>query len=118
MLRLVIGDKQLSSWSLRPWILLRHLGIPFEEVSLPLDTARFREEIGRYSPARRVPVLLVAGREDPLGSGPAQEALAAAIEAGGGRAELHVLDGVGHQLHYERPGECAALLRAWAARGR
>lgn len=66
----------------------------------------------------RLPVLLVAGREDPLGSVPAQEALAAAVEAGGGRAELHVLDGVGHLLHYERPGECAAVLRAWAARGR
>jgi glutathione S-transferase len=61
MLRLVIGDKQLSSWSLRPWMLLRHLGLPFEEIRLPLDTPRFHEEIGRYSPARRVPVLLVAG---------------------------------------------------------
>ena len=46
------------------------------------------------------------------------EAAERLIEAGGGRAELHVLDGVGHLLHYERPGECAALLRAWAARGR
>jgi glutathione S-transferase len=61
VLTLVIGDKQLSSWSLRPWILLRHLGIPFEEVSLPLDTPRFRAEIGRWSPARRVPVLLDGG---------------------------------------------------------
>jgi len=58
MLTLVIGDKQLSSWSLRPWILLRHLGLPFDEVSLPLDTARFRQEIGRWSPTGRVPVLL------------------------------------------------------------
>ncbi len=58
MLRLVIGDKQLSSWSLRPWILARHLGIPLEEIRLPLDTPCFREQIGRYSPARRVPVLL------------------------------------------------------------
>jgi glutathione S-transferase len=58
MLTLVIGDRQLSSWSLRPWILLRHLGIPFEEISLRLDTPRFHEEIGRYSPAGRVPVLL------------------------------------------------------------
>jgi len=61
MLRLVIGDKQLSSWSLRPWMLLRHLGLPFEEIRLPLDTPRFREEIGRYSPSRRVPVLLDGG---------------------------------------------------------
>ena len=58
MLKLVIGDKQLSSWSLRPWMLLRHFGLPFEEIRLPLDTPRFHEEIGRYSPSRRVPVLL------------------------------------------------------------
>jgi glutathione S-transferase len=58
MLTLVIGDKQLSSWSLRPWILLRHLDLPFEEVRLPLDTPRFHEEIGRWSPTGRVPVLL------------------------------------------------------------
>jgi glutathione S-transferase len=58
MLTLVIGDRNLSSWSLRPWMLLRHLGLPFEEVRLPLDTQRFRDEIGRYTPSRRVPVLL------------------------------------------------------------
>jgi glutathione S-transferase len=61
MLTLVIGDKQLSSWSLRPWMLLRHLGLEFEELGLPLDTPRFRAEIGRYSPSRRVPVLLDEG---------------------------------------------------------
>ena len=58
MLKLVIGDKNLSSWSLRPWILLKHLGIAFEEIRLPLDTQRFRDEIGRYTASRRVPVLL------------------------------------------------------------
>lgn len=58
MLKLVIGDKALSSWSLRPWILLKHLGIEFEEIRLPLDTAQFEREIPRYSPSRRVPVLL------------------------------------------------------------
>jgi len=58
MLKLVIGDKNLSSWSLRPWMLLRHLGLAFEEIRLPLDTQRFQDEIVRYSPARRVPVLL------------------------------------------------------------
>lgn len=58
MLTLVIGDKNLSSWSLRPWLLLRHLGLPFEEQRLPLDTPRFRDEIRRWSPTGRVPVLL------------------------------------------------------------
>ena len=58
MLTLVIGDKHLSSWSLRPWILLRHLGLPFTELRLPLDTPRFHAEVGRWSPTGRVPVLL------------------------------------------------------------
>lgn len=58
MLTLVIGDKNLSSWSLRPWILLKHLGLAFEEVKLQLDTPQFRTEIGRYSPTERVPVLI------------------------------------------------------------
>ena len=57
-LLLVIGDKQLSSWSLRPWLLLRHLGLEFAELSLPLDTPRFYDEIGRWSPTGRVPVLV------------------------------------------------------------
>jgi len=55
---LVIGDRQLSSWSLRPWLALRHLGLPFRELVLPLDTPRFYAEIGRWSPSGRVPVLL------------------------------------------------------------
>lgn len=55
---LVIGDKQLSSWSLRPWLVLRHLGLDFEERSLPLDTERFRNDIRQWSPTGRVPVLL------------------------------------------------------------
>lgn len=58
MLTLVIGDKQLSSWSLRPWLTLRHLGLPFDEVRLPLDTPQFQAEVGRWSPTGRVPVLL------------------------------------------------------------
>jgi glutathione S-transferase len=55
---LVIGDRQLSSWSLRPWLALRHLGLPCSELVLPLDTPRFHAEIDRWSPSGRVPVLL------------------------------------------------------------
>ena len=54
---LVIGNKNYSSWSLRPWLLLREAGVGFDEVRLPLDTAEFRDGIGRWSPTRRVPVL-------------------------------------------------------------
>lgn len=58
MLTLVIGNKNLSSWSLRPWLVLKHFGLPFEELKLPLDTAAFHRDVVQYSPARRVPALL------------------------------------------------------------
>jgi glutathione S-transferase len=58
MLTLVIGDKNLSSWSLRPWLLLRRFGFEFREVSLALDTPEFKAQISRYSGANRVPVLI------------------------------------------------------------
>lgn len=54
---LVIGTRNYSSWSLRPWLLLRHFGIPFDEHRLVLDTPAFAAGIGRWSPTRRVPVL-------------------------------------------------------------
>ncbi|HUQ09175.1 MAG TPA: glutathione S-transferase family protein [Steroidobacteraceae bacterium] len=56
-LRLTIGNKNYSSWSLRPWILLKHLALPFEERLIPLDTAEFARDIATISPTRRVPVL-------------------------------------------------------------
>ena len=58
MLTLVLGDRNLSSWSFRAWLALRQLALSFEEVRLQLDTPAFHERILRYSPARRVPVLL------------------------------------------------------------
>ncbi|HEY0686959.1 MAG TPA: glutathione S-transferase family protein [Steroidobacter sp.] len=58
MLTLVIGNKNLSSWSLRPWLVLKHFGFEFEEVKLPLDTPAFYRDIVKYTPTRRVPVLI------------------------------------------------------------
>ena len=57
MRTLVIGNKNYSSWSLRPWLLMRHSGIEFDEVVLPLDTPEFFRRIGAYSPTGRVPAL-------------------------------------------------------------
>ena len=60
-MQLVIGNKNYSSWSMRPWVLMRGLGIPFEErkVSFLLGLGTgFREEMLKLSPAARVPVLL------------------------------------------------------------
>jgi glutathione S-transferase len=58
MLTLVIGNKELSSWSLRPWLVLKRCGLQFREIKLPLDTPAFHEQIVRYTSARRVPVLI------------------------------------------------------------
>jgi len=60
-LTLVIGNKNYSSWSLRPWIFLTHFQVPFEEVRLALDTPEFHDGIERWSPSGRVPVLHDAG---------------------------------------------------------
>ncbi len=56
-LTLVIGNKNYSSWSLRPWLLLKHLDVPFEEVLITLDTPSTREDIEKFSPSGRVPAL-------------------------------------------------------------
>jgi len=58
VLKLLIGNKNYSSWSLRPWILLRHFDIPFEELYISLNAANFADVVGRYNPALRVPVLI------------------------------------------------------------
>lgn len=54
---LIIGNKNYSSWSLRPWLLLRHFGVAFDEHRLSLDTPEFQAQIGEWSPTRCVPVL-------------------------------------------------------------
>ena len=54
---LIIGNKNYSSWSLRPWLLLKQAGIPFAEIRIPLYTPDTKAEILKYSPAGKVPVL-------------------------------------------------------------
>ena len=57
-LTLVIGNKNYSSWSLRPWLLLRQANVPFSEVLIPLYTPESRKELTKYSPSGLVPVLI------------------------------------------------------------
>jgi glutathione S-transferase len=61
MLKLYIGNKNYSSWSMRPWVLLKQAGIPFEEVKLRFDSfdanSSFKEKIGGVNPTGRVPAL-------------------------------------------------------------
>ena len=54
---LVIGNKAYSSWSLRPWLLMRHCGIEFDEVRISLYSPGASHKILQYSPAGKVPVL-------------------------------------------------------------
>jgi glutathione S-transferase len=56
-LTLVIGNKNYSPWSLRPWLFMKHIGLEFQEFLIPLDTPESREQIDRYTPSGRVPVL-------------------------------------------------------------
>jgi glutathione S-transferase len=62
MLKLFIGNKNYSSWSMRPWVLLKQAGIPFEEVMVRFDAfsadSQFKQRLGPLSPAGKVPVLV------------------------------------------------------------
>src|SRR6266853_717637 len=54
---LVIGNRNYSSWSLRPWLFMKQNGIAFEEVCVPLYQASSKERLLRYSPSGKVPAL-------------------------------------------------------------
>jgi glutathione S-transferase len=59
-LTLVIGNKNYSSWSMRPWILMKATSIHFEEIMVPLkrESGESRERILPYSPTGKVPALM------------------------------------------------------------
>lgn len=58
MYHLVIGTKKYSSWSLRPWFVMKAFDIPFEETVIALRRDETKAEICRYSPSGQVPVLI------------------------------------------------------------
>ncbi len=57
-LTLVLGNKNYSSWSLRPYLALAHHKIPFEEIVVPLYEGDYKRTILKYSPAGKVPTLV------------------------------------------------------------
>lgn len=65
MLTLYIGNKNYSSWSMRPWVMLKQAGIAFDEVMMRFDAftpdSQFKQRLGPISPAGRVPVLVDDG---------------------------------------------------------
>ena len=64
-MQLYIGNKNYSSWSMRPWVLMKQAGLPFDEVLIRFDSfkpeSKFKTELARLSPAGRVPVLVDDG---------------------------------------------------------
>lgn len=60
-MKLTIANKNYSSWSMRPWVLMKQAGLPFEEVMIRFDAlspgSSFKSQVARVSPAGRVPVL-------------------------------------------------------------
>jgi glutathione S-transferase len=58
---LVIGNKNYSSWSLRPWLAMKMAGIAFDEIRVPLDQADTKANILRHSPTGKVPCLIDSG---------------------------------------------------------
>ena len=64
MLQLVIGNKNYSSWSMRPWVLMRQFEMAFDEIELRFDFtpgSSFYRALAQYTPAGQVPVLLIDG---------------------------------------------------------
>lgn len=57
-LKLVIGNKNYSTWSMRPWLVLKAFHIPFEEVLIALDRPDTGSKIAEFTAAGRVPVLI------------------------------------------------------------
>jgi len=56
-LTLVIGNKNTSSWSMRPWLVLKQTGLNFKELEIDLHRHDFKQTIAPYSPTQKVPVL-------------------------------------------------------------
>lgn len=57
-LHLIIGNKNYSSWSMRPWFAMKVAGIPFTETVIALDTPDFKARVGKHSGTGKVPVLI------------------------------------------------------------
>jgi len=57
-MQLIIGNKTYSSWSLRPWLVMTHFGLPFDETLIRLDEPTTAAEIRAFSPSGRVPCLI------------------------------------------------------------
>jgi glutathione S-transferase len=120
-MKLILGNKNYSSWSLRPWIAMRVLGIPFDEIVIPfgepIGNPQFKAQVRQYSPAEKVPVL-VDGDTHVWETLAIMEYLAEKFPAAGvwpkdvkARAEARVLSSEMHAGFAALRGECPMNLR-------
>ena len=139
-MQLYIGNKNYSSWSLRPWLLMTQAGIPFEEKKVRLgweDDSPFKKTMLALAPTGRVPLLIDDGfrglgqpgdRREPGRALSRQAALAARPEAAGPGAQPLRRDALGlrraaQHLRHEHRGApargrrsaCCARSPAWRA---
>jgi glutathione S-transferase len=82
VIKLIVGNINYSSWSIRPWFLLHEAGVPFEETVLDMASSDFAEEVARHSPSRRVPCLVLDDGDRVWDSLAIGEALAEILEPG------------------------------------
>lgn len=96
--------------TLRRWIHAEHLryfsSFANRTVLLEAFRASINGTVRQVADRLTMPVLLIAAAQDDLGSVDGQRQLAAGIP----HSQLHILDGVGHLIHYEKPEEAAALI--------
>lgn len=57
-MQLIIGDKNYSSWSMRPWVMMKHMGLEFDEILIQLGEADSKARILEHSPSGKVPYLI------------------------------------------------------------
>ncbi len=69
MKTLYIANKNYSSWSLRPWVLMKELNIDFEEIISPLNTGKYWQNYRKFSPSGKVPCLIDDLIDDSIDNG-------------------------------------------------
>lgn len=125
-MKLIIGDKNYSSWSMRPWVLMKHAGIPFDEVLIELQQPDTTERIRAHSQSGKVPCLVTDGGEAiweslaiaetlaerypelalwPRDAAARAHARAISSEMHGGFGELR--SSMSMNIRAQRPGACA-----------
>jgi glutathione S-transferase len=57
-MKLILGNRKYSSWSLRPWIAMKQIGLAFDEVIIPMNMPNTRAEMLKHSPTGLVPTLI------------------------------------------------------------